>query len=155
MEMETEIQVDDLSGPSIAELLTEHLNDMHATSPPESVHALDLTALKAPNITFWSVYSADVLVGCGALKELAVDHGEIKSMRVKATYRGRGIAKILLNYLISEARSRGYRKISLETGSMAFFEPARNLYQDAGFTHCAPFADYIEDPNSVFMEMVL
>jgi putative acetyltransferase len=148
-----EIKVDDLTGPEIAGLLEEHLVSMHIHSPPESVHALPIEKLRGPDITFWSVWEDGELLGCGALKELDAQHGEIKSMRTVLQHLGKGVGRAVLNHIIAEARRRGYRRLSLETGSMAAFEPARKLYQRAGFTYCAPFADYIEDPNSVFMTM--
>ncbi|PYS87940.1 MAG: GNAT family N-acetyltransferase [Acidobacteria bacterium] len=145
------IKLDDLSSPEIADLLAEHLHDMHKLSPPESVHALDLDELRKPDITFWSVWSDDELVGCGALKELDETHGEIKSMRTKKQIRGKGAGKFILRHIMDESRSRGYKRLSLETGSMDAFEPARRLYASHGFTICGPFADYILDPHSVFM----
>ncbi|SBS27421.1 putative N-acetyltransferase YsnE [Marinomonas spartinae] len=149
------IQVDDLSGPEIAQLLTEHLNDMHATSPAESVHALDLSGLKKSNITFWTVWENDQLLGCGALKQLDATHGEIKSMRTNNTARNKGVASSLLQHILRTAMEQGMKKISLETGSQNFFEPARRLYQKYGFTECGPFADYKLDPYSVFMSKAL
>ncbi len=145
------IIVDDLSGPEIAGLLEEHLADMRRVSPPESVHALDLDGLRKPEVTFWTVWDGGTLAGCGALKELDPRHGEIKSMRTAADYQMRGVASLLLGHLIEEARRRGYRRLSLETGSMTFFEPARRLYARFGFRTCEPFAGYREDPNSVYM----
>jgi len=149
------IKPDDLSGPEIAELLADHLRDMHLLSPPESVHALDLEALKKPEITFWSIWSGEKLVGCGALKELEPAHGEIKSMRTVREFRGQGAGRLMLRHILDEARRRGYRRLSLETGSMAAFNPARQLYASHGFEYCGPFADYILDPNSVFMKIDL
>lgn len=145
------IKLDDLSGPEVAELLQEHLDDMHVHSPPESVHALDLEALRRPEITFWSVWSGGELVGCGALKELCPGHGEIKSMRTAHKFRGKGAGTMMLRHIIDEAKRRGYERLSLETGSMAAFEPARRLYASHGFSCCGPFADYTLDPNSFFM----
>jgi putative acetyltransferase len=149
------IKIDDLRGAEIATLLAEHLECMAEVSPPESRHALDLDALRAPDITFWTVWDETELAGCGALKELGRDHGEIKSMRTATTYLRKGVATVVLRQIIGEARRRGYRRLSLETGAMPFFEPARALYAKFGFTRCAPFADYREDPNSVFMSMTL
>ena len=146
-----EIKVDDLSGPEIRELLEEHLANMRKISPPESIHALPLERLREPEITFWTAWENGELLGCGALKELDAQHGEIKSMRTSSRHRRKGVAKSLLDYIIGEAARRGYRRLSLETGSMEAFEPARQLYTRAGFTFCEPFADYLEDPNSVFM----
>jgi putative acetyltransferase len=150
-----DIKIDDLCGGAIARFLEEHLNDMRAVSPPESVHALDLERLREPAITFWTMWDEGQLVGCIALKELDATHGEIKSMRVSAHCRNQGLAKKLLHHLIDEAARRGYRRLSLETGSMPFFEPARRLYMNAGFESCAPFGDYIEDPNSVFLSRLI
>jgi len=146
-----EIKIDDLTGSEIYELLQEHLRSMYLHSPPESVHALDIEALRRPEITFWTVWEGDELLGCGALKELDPQHAEIKSMRTSARHLRKGVAKYLLNYILEEARRRGFRRLSLETGSMKAFEPARNLYANFGFKYCEPFADYIEDPYSVFM----
>jgi putative acetyltransferase len=155
--VEFSIKLDDLSSPAIADLLSEHLHDMYEQSPPGSVHALDLDLddLKKPEITFWAIWEGEALVGCGALKELSAEHGEIKSMRTAKAYRGKGAGKLIVRHIIDEARTRNYNRLSLETGSMAFFDPARRLYESHGFTYCGPFADYTLDPNSVFMTMEL
>ncbi len=149
------IILDDLSSPAIAAFLQEHIEDMRATSPPESKHALDLSGLKHKTITFWSATFENKIVACGALKELDSTHAEIKSMRTATTYRGKGFASKMLQHIIDEAKSRRYKLLSLETGSMEFFIPARQLYKKFGFTECAPFADYINDPNSIFMHKIL
>src|SRR5947209_4982309 len=141
-----QIRIDDPNRSEIRALLEEHLRDMAVHSPPESVHALDVEALRAPDITFWAVWENDELLGCGALKQLDLGHGEIKSMRTSSAHRRKGVAKELLSHVLEEARRRGYRLLSLETGSMAAFEPARQLYAAFGFSYCGPFADYIEDP---------
>ncbi|MGL4618222.1 GNAT family N-acetyltransferase [Chroococcidiopsis sp.] len=146
-----EIKIDDLSGSEIADFLEEHIREMKSVSPPESKHALDLAGLRKPEITFWTVWDDGRLIGCGAMKELDTSHAEIKSMRTTASCRGKGIASMLLQHILNEAKLRGYRRISLETGSMPFFEPAHNLYKKYGFKNCAPFSKYKEDPNSVFM----
>jgi len=146
-----EIRVDDLSGVDIRALIAEHLRGVSLLSPPESVHALGLEALRAPEITFWSAWRSGELLGCGALKELDEQHGEIKSMRTQAHHLREGVAASLMRHILAEAAKRGYRRLSLETGSMQAFEPARRLYAGFGFEPCAPFADYVEDPNSVFM----
>jgi putative acetyltransferase len=146
-----EIKIDDLAGAEIAEFLEEHITEMKSVSPPESKHALDLAGLRKPEIIFWTVWDDGHLIGCGAIKALDVDHAEIKSMRITASRRGQGLASMLLQHILSEAQRRGYQQISLETGSMPFFEPARNLYAKYGFEKCAPFSTYREDPNSVFM----
>lgn len=145
------IRVDDLAGPEIRALLEEHLADMRAISPPESVHALDLDGLRRPEITFWTAWSGNALLGCGALKELSPDHGEVKSMRTARAHRRGGVARAMLAHIVAEARRRGYERLSLETGSMAEFAPARALYERFGFGYCGPFAGYVDDPNSVFM----
>ena len=141
----------DLTDPRIIDLLHEHLRDMARHSPPESIHALDLDSLRKPEVSFWAVWQGEALLGCGALKELAPAHGEIKSMRTADAHRRKGVAATMLKHLLDEAARRSYRTLSLETGSMAAFEPARRLYASFGFTYCGPFADYIDDPNSVFM----
>lgn len=146
-----DIRVDDLKGPEIARLLEEHLRSLRALSPPESVHALDLEKLRRPEITFWTVWEGGALLGCGALKALDARHGELKSMRTAAAHLRRGVASALLRHIIEEARRRDYRRLSLETGSPDAFEPARRLYERFGFAVCGPFADYVDDPNSVFM----
>ena len=149
------IEVDDLSGPAIAALLQEHVDEMRAITPPESKHALDLDGLRRPEITLWSVFAGDDLLGCGALHELDGTSAEIKSMRTARAAQRRGVASVLLAHLIGEARRRGYRRLYLETGSGEFFEPARALYRRFGFEPCAPFAGYRPDPNSVHMAMDL
>lgn len=149
------ILIDDLEGTEIRGLLSEHLQAMEQTSPPESRHALDLAGLRHPDVTFWSIWDGAELVGCGALKELDATHAEIKSMRTAAAHLRKGVASRMLEHLIAEARRGGYRRLSLETGSMAYFEPARRLYARFGFLPCAPFGSYVEDPNSVFMAMEL
>ena len=150
-----QIKLDDLQGPEIAALLESHLAAMRAASPPERVHALDLARLRAPHITFWSVWDGGELAGCGALKQLDAAHGEIKSMHTAARHRRRGVAAKLLAHIVDEAKARGYRRLSLETGSMAAFAPARDLYGRYGFELCLPFGDYRPDPNSVCMTMAL
>ncbi len=150
-----DIQTDDLSRPEVGELLLGHLDNMALHSPPESIHALDLEAFRSPGITLWSAWEEDQLLGCGALKELDATHAEIKSMRTAEKHLRRGVAARLLEHIIAEASRRGYRRLSLETGSMEAFAPARALYERFGFDYCGPFADYIEDPYSVFMTKTL
>ena len=145
------IRLDDLSGPQIRDLLEEHLRSMHRHSPPESVHALDLAGLRRPEITFWTAWETGDLLGCGALKELDARHAEIKSMRTSSRHLRKGIARAMLGHIVAEARLRAYARLSLETGSAAAFEPARRLYESFGFRYCGPFADYVDDPHSVFM----
>ena len=150
-----QIDLDDPTRADVRLLLDEHLADMFATSPADSVHALDHSALAAVGLTFWTAREDGVLLGCGALKQLDARHGEIKSMRTTPAARGRGVAAALLGTVITEARSRGYERLSLETGSEDFFAPARRLYERHGFTECAPFADYLPDPHSTFMRLAL
>jgi putative acetyltransferase len=146
-----QLRLDDLQGLEIKMLLEEHLADMYAASPPESVHALDLNELRKPAITFWTVWDDHRLAGCGAIKELDSTHGEIKSMRTATAYRRKGVSKILMDHILDQAKIRGYTRLSLETGPMDFFLPARQLYEKFGFEYCPPFADYKLDPYSVFM----
>jgi putative acetyltransferase len=150
-----QIELDNLSRHEVHALLREHLANMHELSPPESVHALDLAKLRAPDITFWTIWDQSLLLGCGALKELTPSHGEVKSMRTPNHLRRRGAGRAILSHIVAEARSRGYRRLSLETGSMQAFEPAQRLYRSFGFSFCGPFADYQDDPNSVFMSLEL
>ncbi len=145
------IRLDDLSHPAIHALLEEHLDSMRSISPPDSVHALDLDGLRADDITFWSAWQGDQLLGCAALKQLSLVHGEIKSMRISASQRRKGVARALLEHIVNVAGTRQYELLSLETGSMAEFIPARTLYASVGFTYCGPFANYVEDSNSTFM----
>lgn len=149
------IIVDDLTHPQVHALLEEHLDDMRATSPPESVHALDLAGLRHPSITFFTAWENQALLGCIAIKEHSPTHAEIKSMRTPKAIRGRGAATQLLRHLMDFARQNGVESLYLETGSMAFFEPARQLYSRHGFVFCGPFADYTDDPNSCFMMCTL
>lgn len=158
-----QLRRDDLSDPRIERFMQEHLNDMHATSPPESVHALDMAQLRAPGIDFYTAWLplpaqacvsgayTDALVATGALKRLSVRHAELKSMRTAATYRAQGLGQTMLQHLLLQARLLGYTQVSLETGTQPFFAPAVRLYARHGFVACAPFADYTDDPNSCFM----
>ncbi|ALE07384.1 GCN5 family acetyltransferase [Arthrobacter sp. ERGS1:01] len=145
------IEIDDPARDDVRQLLSEHLADMLGTSPAESVHALDHDALSGPDITFWTAREDGLLLGCGALKELEPHDGEIKSMRTTPTARGRGVATLVLTHIVEEARRRHYGRLWLETGSDEFFAPARRLYDRHGFIECAPFADYVLDPHSVYM----
>jgi putative acetyltransferase len=149
------IVVDDLTDPRIADFLEEHLAEMRSITPLESKHALDLDGLRAPEVTFWSVWEDDTLVGCGAIKGLDRHHAELKSMRTRGSHKRTGVASALLEHAIAEARRMGFTRISLETGSAEFFEPARRLYQKYEFGFCEPFADYRPDPHSVFMTRTL
>lgn len=152
---QVDIRLDNLNGEEIAEFLQQHIADMKAVSPPESKHALDIEGLRGSDITFWTVYEDNRLVGCGALKEIDSCQGEVKSMRVRASSRGAGIGSELVNHIVEVARKRRYHTLKLETGSMTFFEPARNLYLKHGFSYCGPFGDYTQDPHSVFMVLHL
>lgn len=150
-----QIAIDPLDGPEIVALLREHLEEMRRISPPESVHALDLARLRAADVTFWSAREAGALLGCAALRELDGWHGEIKSMRTAAAHRRRGVAEALLRQVLEEAVQRGYRRLSLETGTQPEFAPARALYARFGFQSCPPFGNYSEDPCSAFMTRAL
>lgn len=156
--MDLRFELDDLSRPAVAALLDEHLADMYATSPPESVHALPLDALRAPGIAFWSAWVDEELMGCGAIKLLDGDLSdavELKSMRTTSAARGRGVGTALLRHLLDEARAAGRSRALLETGVEPYFAPAWRLYARHGFTVRPPFGDYVADPNSVFMERSL
>lgn len=145
------IRVDDLRGEAIRLLLEEHLAHMRSLSPPESMHAFDLARLRQPEVTFWTAWRGDELAGCGALKMLDSTHGEIKSMRSAAAHRGTGVGRAMLRHILDEALQRQLHRLSLETGSQPDFAPARQLYANFGFVVCSPFADYVEDPLSVYM----
>jgi putative acetyltransferase len=149
------IESDDLTRGEVVALLEEHLSNMHELGPPESVHALDLARLRSPDITFWTIWEAGALLGCGALKELSPTHGEIKSMRTPQALRGKGAGRAMLAHIVDTARQRGYQRLSLETGSVDAFLPAQKLYASFGFAVCGPFAGYKEDPHSVFMTLPL
>jgi len=149
------IEADDLSRPAVRALIDEHLGDMHATSPPESIHALTHDDLQADHVSLWTVWDGERLLGCGALKELGDHEGEIKTMRTARDARGQGVGSAVLAYLLSEARRRGYRRVSLETGTQDYFAAAHRLYARHGFVECPPFADYVLDPNSTFMTLAL
>lgn len=138
------IKIDDLLGDKVIELLQQHHKEMLLHSPPESVHALDVSSLQAADVTFRSVWIDDQLAGCGALKQLSAMHGEIKSMRTSHAFRRQGVAAALLKFILNEANKRDYKQISLETGSMDAFVPARKMYEKFGFKYCPPFADYVK-----------
>lgn len=124
---------------------------MEPTAPAESRHALDLSGLRGPDISVWALWDGDVLAGIGALKRLSADHAEIKSMKTAQPYLRQSVAARILTHIILEAEKAGYKQLSLKTGSMAFFQPARKLYTSCGFRECGPFKGYAEDLNSVFM----
>lgn len=149
------LQRDPIEDPRVIALLVAHLRELAPTAPAESRHALDLDGLRRPDIAFWTLWEGDALLGCGALKMLDALHAEIKSMRTAREHLRRGVAQHILAHLLAQARAGGVSRVSLETGAMAYFEPARRLYAGAGFDPCAPFAGYREDPNSVFMTRVL
>jgi putative acetyltransferase len=140
----------DLGDPRVVDLL-----HIHVTTASGSAHALDLTALQSPDISFWTIWDDETLLGVGALKRLSADHGEIKSMHTAQSMRGRGAGSEMLRHIIATARVRGMSRLSLETGSWEYFRPAQALYRRHGFVECPPFADYVLDPNSVFMSLDL
>lgn len=150
-----DIRIDDLQGSAIQALLQVHLDAMYEHSPPESVHALDLEALRHPSITFWTAWDGDELLGCGALKQHNADHAELKSMRTASSHVRKGVARAILRHIESAARAKGIQRISLETGTPAPFVAAQHLYASEGFVECGPFADYVLDPYSLFMTKAL
>uniref|UniRef100_UPI00404B0AA7 GNAT family N-acetyltransferase n=1 Tax=Cephaloticoccus sp. TaxID=1985742 RepID=UPI00404B0AA7 len=150
-----EIRIDNLKDGLVIRLLEEHRREMFQYSPPDTVHALDAAALRKPDRTIWSAWINGKLAGCGALKELDVTHGEIKSMRTARTHLRQGVAAGLLTHILAIAKRRGYSRISLETGTPEAFAPARRLYEKFGFQPCAPFADYKAGPFSVCMTKTL
>ena len=149
------IELDDLSRPPVIALLEEHLRNMYEVTPPDKVFAFNASKLKAPEISFWTAWDGEALLGCAALKELSPTQGEIKSMRTPSALRRTGAGRALLNHIIEVARSRGYRAVYLETGCQSAFVPAQTLYGSAGFTRCGPFGSYSENGNSVFMSLSL
>ena len=144
-----------LDDPRVIELLHVHLTRARAETAPGSAHALDLSGLRSPDVTFWSAWEGDTLLGVGALKRLSADHGEVKSMHTAESARRRGVGGAMLRHIIGSARARGMSRLSLETGSWPYFEPARALYARHGFVECPPFGDYRPDRNSVFMTLLL
>ena len=145
----------DISDRRVLDLLQTHLTSARAQTAPGSAHALDVTALQSPEISFWTIWEDQTLLGFGALKRLSADHGEIKSMHIAEAMRRKGAGSALLRYIIETARASGMLRLSLETGSWDYFGPARELYRSYGFVECPPFADYVLDPNSVFMSLDL
>ena len=150
-----QIKTGKLTHPDVVALLDEHLHEMRATSPPESVHALDHDELRGPDVSFFTAWDDDELLGCGALKEIDATHGEIKSMRTVRKHLRRGVAAAILEHVIAVARERGYKRLSLETGSGGPFDAALGFYERHGFEYCEPFADYELDPFSRFMTLRL
>lgn len=142
-------------GPDLGHLMARHTADMHAETPPESIHMLDAGALAEPGIAFYVMRHAGTPIGMGALKRLGDGAGEVKSMHVLAEWRGRGLSRRMLDHLMAEAAADGLARLMLETGSQPGFAAARGLYARAGFAVCGPFADYREDPNSVYMTRTL
>lgn len=153
--MTLEIRTDDLSGEATRALLALHLAGMHATSPAESVHALDVSELQQPSVQFFSAWEDGRVAGIGAMKELDAERGELKSMRVADDFLGQGVGRAMLRHLITTARERGMTSLWLETGTPAEFAPARRLYESEGFVECGPFGDYRDDPFSLYMSRVL
>ena len=149
------ISEDDPEAPDVRELLTRHLNFAHENSPPEDVHALDSAGLRQPDVTFFSARLDGAVVGVGALRQLDRSHAELKSMHTSASARGRGVGRTMLEHLLRVARERGCSRVSLETGTMDAFAPARALYASVGFLPCPPFAAYRTTPNSVCMTLLL
>ena len=149
------IQPDDLTGQPTRALIARHLAGMHSSSPPASVHALSVEKLRQPDVLFWSAWAGAEIAGCAALKRIDATRGEIKSMRVADQYLGKGVGRLLLNHILSEARRLQLFTLWLETGSTPDFLPALKLYKSAGFTRCGPFDGYVEDAFSVFMMRVL
>ena len=150
-----QIRIDDLRGPEIRALLQAHLDSMHQHSPPESVHALDLDALRQPGITFWTAWEGAELLGCGAVKRLDTQHAELKSMRTASAHLRKGVARALLDHILQAARQQGFARVSLETGTATAFAPARQLYARTRFVECGPFEGYALDPHSMFMTKTL
>jgi len=150
-----EIVPGDLADPRIIDLLNYHVTAAHEQSPPESCHAFDVSGLQQPEISFWAAWAGDQLLGVGALMDLGDGHGEVKSMHTAKAARGRGVGSAMVRHIIATARNRGFDRLSLETGSMDYFAPARALYARHGFVECGPFEGYKLDPNSVFLTLDL
>lgn len=146
-----EFIVDDLTNPKVVALLTHHIEQMTQTSPPESRHVFNVDQLKSKDITFWTFWENQQLMGCAALRELSSYEGEIKSMKVAPSFTRQGVGQKMLKHIFQEAKKRKYKMLLLETGSMAYFAPARKLYEANGFEYCEPFANYFKDDNNVFM----
>lgn len=153
--MSIKIQRANLDTPEFADLIDTHAELMLSLSPPGSCHFLPMDGLRTPDVTVWEMRDQDTLVGCGALQELSATHGELKSMHTLSDRRGAGLGRKMLDFILGEARRRGYSRLSLETGSMEGFKPSRTLYQSCGFDVCPPFGDYVEDKHSVFMSLAL
>ncbi|MDF3068929.1 MAG: GCN5-like N-acetyltransferase [Polyangiaceae bacterium] len=154
-ELSLSIRVGDLDDARVLGLLREHLAGMHGSSPPGSVYALGAAALRAPDIAFFTAWRAEELLGCAALKHLDATSGELKSMRTAAAHLRRGVGTRLLDHLLEQARSRGYRRVSLETGSGPAFEPALALYRRYGFRNGDPFGQYQSTDFNQFLHLAL
>jgi putative acetyltransferase len=150
-----QISLGNLNDPRVIDLLKIHLTNARAETAPGSAHALDLTGLQSPDISFWTIWEGETLLGVGALKRLSPDHGEVKSMHTAQFARRRGVGRAMLQHIIATARKSGMVRLSLETGSWNYFRPAQALYRSHGFVECGPFADYVLDPNSIFMSLDL
>ena len=146
-----QIAIEDLMSLDVQDLLREHLASMHENSPPGTVYALDLEGLRDPAITFWTVREAGELMGCGALKELDTQSGEIKSMRTAGAHLRKGVAAKLLSHILDETKRRGYTSVSLETGTTEAFQPAISLYKRFGFMPCKPLSGYVDTDFNLFM----
>lgn len=145
----------DLNDPQVIELVYTHLTSARAETGSGSAHALDLSDLQSSDIDAWTLWDDDILLGIGALKQLSPEHGEVKSMHVVQSARRQGAGRMILRHIIASARIRGMAKLSLETGAWSYFSPARALYRSHGFITCPPFANYVDDPNSVFLSLDL
>jgi putative acetyltransferase len=153
--MQIVIRIDDLSGDASQSIVSEHLAGMLHNTPLESVHAFPLDKLRQAHVTFWTAWFGTELCGCGALQTLNLQHGEVKSMRTREKFLRQGVGQAVLSHIVTEARARGLKRLSLETGSAESFAAARSLYLQNGFEICNPFADYTLDPHSVFMTKLL
>ncbi len=145
----------DLDDPRVMAMIQTHVTRARAETAPCSAHALDLSGLKSPEVSVWTLWDGKALAGIGALKQLSSDHGEVKSMYTAPSARRNGVGRAMLQYILREARAAGFARVSLETGSSSYFEPAVALYQSHGFVECPPFGDYVLDPNSIFMTLDL
>ena len=150
-----QIRIGDTFDPRVVALLDHHVAAARAQTAPGSAHALDLAGLRASDVAFWTGWDGEALVATGALKTLSADHGEVKSMHTLQTTRRRGFGGLMLRHIIAEARRRGLKRLSLETGSWDYFKPAHALYEAHGFVPCDPFAAYVEDPNSLYLTLDL
>jgi putative acetyltransferase len=153
--MPLRIETGGFTDPRVLALLQLHVTAARAQTAPGSAHALDLAGLQSPEVAFWTIWEEQTLLGMGALKRLSATHGEVKSMHTVASGRRHGVGSAMLRHIVAEAQSRGMSRLSLETGSWDYFQPARAFYRRHGFADCPPFADYVSDPNSVFLSLDL